>query len=108
MSTPVPDRQADFAFCLPHWNKLRDAIAAEGLADQVAPDAAGVRRLAEAGKLDPLMEAHNRIVFVALNLIGRKRLTGGVCPVCLLEKFDWTAEAANLIAAEQRQGKKPS
>jgi hypothetical protein len=80
-------------FCQPHWDKLRDAIAAEGLADLVACDGAhAVRQIAaevEQGKrtlatFDPLMGAHWAIVGrIAEHQPGVVLIDG--CPICWVQ-----------------------
>lgn len=82
-------------FCQIHWQALRDAIDARGLAHMIAPDGATARKRLQAEKdgtatdetFEPLLAAHNMIGSAALNLIGSYIFTGPYCPLCEVEKI---------------------
>jgi hypothetical protein len=77
-------------FCMPHWNALRDAIAARGLAhlgartgqEAAARVVAEVKGQATDRTYDPLMDAHNMIVAHVTEQGGLYLFTGDYCPVC--------------------------
>jgi len=78
--------------CQPHWDMLRAEVAAQGLADWVAPDGetAAAQLVDEVRRgehtrvnYDPLMAAHNMILGRALDVAGIVVLLDDFgCPIC--------------------------
>lgn len=93
--------------CQPHWDQLRSDVSKYGLDHLVAPDGKAavemmVRQIeGKDGPLDfdPLMNAHNALTGIALDLIGRRLMTptddgGQRCPACELRDYNWVEGAA--------------
>ena len=81
-------------FCQPHWQSLRDAIAARGLNHLIAKDGKeAVERMVKEVKgedkaldFDPLMSAHWAICGNAIRCGGLYLMSGDYCPLCELNK----------------------
>lgn len=78
-------------FCTDHWQKLRAAIEARGLTRFVAKDGKHAAAQFVAGKPDPLMDAHNRIVAHALDCRGIALMMPNEdgsdrCPLCFIKQ----------------------
>jgi hypothetical protein len=88
-------------FCDKHWQNLRASVSKYGLDHLIAPDGkAAAEMMARQLEgtdtpidFDPLMAAHNQLLDVAVNFVGLK-VMGDTCPVCELERYEWTDGAA--------------
>jgi hypothetical protein len=98
--------------CEKHWMALKTAVSKRGLDHLIAPDGHAVVEMmkrqsegtASALDFDPLMNAHNQLVDVAMGFVGAINLIASdSCPVCVLEGYDWCDGAAHqsLIYAEK-------
>lgn len=86
-------------FCLPHWDKLREAVRARGLWPLVPTSGqqAGAMladqleaRATSKGNFDPLMACHNMIWQRALEMIGLSLMADNEdgserCPICFIK-----------------------
>jgi hypothetical protein len=89
-------------FCKPHWEKLRADVSKYGLDHLIAPDGAAAAAMmarqveGKAGPLDfdPLMNAHNQLMSMAMSLMGLALMEGNKCPACELHDYNWIEGAA--------------
>ena len=83
-------------FCRNHWDELCDKIKESGMWELVATSGKESASRVAKGEFDPLMNTHNVISKVALDVIGEDILMegdGNVCPVCQLKVYDWITGA---------------
>lgn len=97
-------------FCQAHWDRLREAIAAEGLSDLVAPDGeTAIAQIVNAleseettvANFDPLMAAHWAIIGRIGDVDPRVVLIEG-CPLCWVQdEHDAHCETAGCEVTRQ-------
>lgn len=70
--------------CQEHWDSLRSAIIDRGMGHLIAKDA---EELAKGKKFEPLIGAHNAVMFNLVSIGGVALMLQEGCPLCFANKM---------------------